>query len=77
MAEALKKQQIEKYYQSISWHSLFAGMGIFPDVGEAHTEVAAEQAQRVRQLQQSLVRCAQNFKPHGEYLRETHGPAPA
>lgn len=68
ITEELKKQGIQQYYQSISWHSLLAGMGIFPDARITHDQVVAEQGDRLEQLQTFLDKCSLNFMPHRAYL---------
>jgi flavin-dependent dehydrogenase len=70
VGQELKNQGIDQYYQSISWHSLFAGMGIFPDATVANEEVEEQQSAKLSQLQGFLEKCSLNFRPHSTYLSE-------
>jgi 2-polyprenyl-6-methoxyphenol hydroxylase-like FAD-dependent oxidoreductase len=73
VAEELKKQGIEQYYQSISWHSLLAGMGIFPDATVTNDRIVTEQAARLATLRDFLAKCSLNFTPHRAYLEQAQG----
>lgn len=70
VSEELKKQGIEQYYQSISWHSLFAGMGIFPPATVTNDEVVGKQADALKKLRVFLDKCSLNFEPHRAYLED-------
>ena len=70
LSEEINTLGIQQYYQSISWHSLFAGMGIFPPAKVTNDEITGEQAAALQRLDHFLDKCAMNFMPHRAYLEQ-------
>jgi len=68
LAAEIDNQYIESYYPSISWHSIFAGMAIFPDEENLGKGTASDYKVDVGALNNLLNRSALNFDPHRQYL---------
>lgn len=64
LEEELKKLEIDRYYQAISWYSLFAGMGLYPDGATKGFRLMFN----INQIDSFLENCSLNFKSHKEYL---------
>ncbi len=56
----LKELQIERYYQPISWYSLFAGMGVYPDGPLSNAKLNFD----IKKIDDFLENCSLNFKAH-------------
>ncbi|KZN68286.1 tryptophan halogenase [Pseudoalteromonas luteoviolacea CPMOR-1] len=68
LSDELDRQDIDKYYPSVSWHCLLAGYGIYP---EQHQLVAASQAANkyeMSQVREYIRRCGLNFTDHRTQL---------
>ncbi len=72
----VQEQDISRYYNTISWHCLLAGYGVFPDGGyrpprdgESRYDLAA--------IGDFVSRCALNFRPHVEQLAALREPSAA
>jgi len=52
---------IDKYYTPMSWHSIFAGYGVFPDQDRLATGSAKAHRYNLEELHQFLEKCCLNF----------------
>ncbi len=64
----VQEQQIAQYYNTISWHCLLAGYGLFPEGPYRAPRDAAERRYDVAEIVDFVKRCALNFRPHTEQL---------
>jgi hypothetical protein len=70
LAAEIERQDIEQYYASISWHSIFAGMGIFPDQDQMGRGVISDYRVSVDAVQALLNFTAKNFYSQYQYIAE-------
>ena len=66
----IQEQQISQYYNTISWHCLLAGYGLFPDGGYRPPQGASETRYDMAAIEDFVRRCALNFRPHTEQLEK-------
>ena len=69
----IQRQDISQYYNTISWHCLLSGYGVFPD-GSYRPPKPEETRYEMAAIDDFVARCALNFRPHTEQLaalRET------
>lgn len=68
LTEELKRQKIENYYPTISWHCLLAGYGIYPSKDAL---AAQEDSPRVKldEIREFIRRCSLNYAPHMDLLK--------
>ena len=70
LAVELRRGQIGQGYPAVSWYSLMAGMGIFPDSQDLRPPRADEQPFDLQELDDLLQRSAQNFPDHAALLAD-------
>lgn len=63
----IQRQGISRYYNTISWHCLLAGYGLFPDQ-ELRKPDGAEDRFDLAEIDDFVARCALNFRNHAEQL---------
>lgn len=68
LAAEIENQGIERYYRSISWHSIFAGMGIFPDEDKLSKGTGSDHKVDLNELNDFLTRSALNFDTQSQFL---------
>jgi 2-polyprenyl-6-methoxyphenol hydroxylase-like FAD-dependent oxidoreductase len=68
IAAEIESQGIARYYKSISWHSIFAGMGIFPEPERLRAGTVADNQVDFEKLEDFLTRSALNFDPQSQFL---------
>jgi len=68
LATEIDNQGIAQYYRSISWHCIFAGMGIFPNDAELGRGSLADYQMDVNAVNTLLNFSALNFDPQSQYL---------
>ena len=66
-AEILR-QGISKYYDTISWHCLLAGYGLFPPRESLEPGGPGYRGHDMAQIADFVARCGLNFRPHREQL---------
>jgi hypothetical protein len=67
---ALEELKIGDYYNTLSWHCLLAGYGIFPP-GPYRTPTGPKETRHsLAQIADYVQRCALNFRPHAEQLQD-------
>lgn len=74
LSAEVSRQQIARYYNTVSWHCLLAGYGLFPEGDYRPPRDHAETRYDIAQIEDFVARCALNFPPHAEQLgklRET------
>lgn len=64
----IQRQGISRYYNTISWHCLLAGYGLFPDQGLRKPGVDAEERYDLAEIDDFVARCGMNFRDHAEQL---------
>ncbi|OCQ22629.1 tryptophan halogenase [Pseudoalteromonas luteoviolacea] len=68
LSDELDRQDIDKYYPSVSWHCLLAGYGIYP---EKHQLIAGNESANihdVEKIRDYIRRCGLNFLDHRAQL---------
>ena len=68
LTEELKRQQIENFYPTMSWHCLLAGYGIYPAKEGLQLRNAEAHAAKLGEVREFIRRCALNYTPHMEAL---------
>ncbi|GAA0345904.1 tryptophan 7-halogenase [Bowmanella denitrificans] len=66
----LRRMGVTKYYTSVSWHCLLAGMGIFPEQDTLRAPHPNERQVNMSIVGDFLHRCSLNFDPHIEQLKK-------
>ncbi|MBN7820653.1 tryptophan halogenase family protein [Bowmanella yangjiangensis] len=64
----LRRLGVTKYYTSVSWHCLLAGMGVFPAQSQLRPPYPNETQVNMALINDFLHRCSLNFDPHREQL---------
>lgn len=64
----IREQDISHYYNTISWHCLLAGYGVFPDGPYRQPASPAERRYPIAEIEDYVTRCALNFRAHAEQL---------
>ena len=64
IADGVSEQSIGKGYPVVSWYSIMAGMGIFPDANSLRPPSAAEARYRMEEIDDLLNRSQANFPDH-------------
>ena len=68
LTQEIQRQDISRYYNTISWHCLLAGYGLFPD----HTTLTAVGEDKkicdLSKIDEFIRRCALNFEKHSTQL---------
>ncbi len=62
------RQDIAGYYDTISWHCLLAGYGVFPPRESLRPAGPGEQVADPAEIAEFVTRCASHFRPHHEQL---------
>jgi 2-polyprenyl-6-methoxyphenol hydroxylase-like FAD-dependent oxidoreductase len=70
LSEEIGRQDISRYYNTISWHCLLAGYGVFPDKHSLKPPPEDQQAHDLDRIDDFVRRCALNFAKHSEQLSE-------
>jgi 2-polyprenyl-6-methoxyphenol hydroxylase-like FAD-dependent oxidoreductase len=68
LSAEIERQNIGAYYNTISWHCLLAGYGIFPNAPYRSPGDSREAGCDMHMIDDFVARCALNFKPHSEQL---------
>lgn len=66
LTEEIQRQDIARYYNTISWHCLLAGYGIFPE--RLRPAGPDDQAYDLSKIDDFVQRCASNFTSHSQQL---------
>lgn len=69
LSQELRRQKIARYYQSTSWHVIFAGMGIYPLQQSLKPLSANVQNFDLTEIDTFLQRCVMNFDEHKSHLK--------
>ncbi|MDX1515511.1 MAG: tryptophan halogenase family protein [Woeseiaceae bacterium] len=70
----VREQDISHYYNTISWHCLLAGYGLFPDGPYRRPSSPADSRYPLADIEDYVTRCALNFRPHSEQLEAIMKP---
>lgn len=68
LTKDLRQQDIDKYYVPISWHVIFAGMGVFPDQSKLKAPGSDLKNFDLSEVDEFIKRCSVNFVPHAQHL---------
>jgi 2-polyprenyl-6-methoxyphenol hydroxylase-like FAD-dependent oxidoreductase len=68
LSAEIERQQISEYYNTISWHCLLAGYGVFPNQTYRAPTGPQENRYDLRLIDDFVARCGLNFPPHAEQL---------
>lgn len=68
LSDELHRQDIDKYYPSVSWHCLLAGYGIYPEQSQLIAGNEAANKYDLSQVQDYIARCGLNFEDHRAQL---------
>lgn len=68
LTQELRRQDIDKYYIPISWHAIFAGMGIFPEQSSLITPPSELKSFDLDEVDEFIKRCTLNFVEHEKHL---------
>ena len=74
LGETIAQLDIGKYYNSLSWHCLFAGYGTFPSDAQITSPGDDILVIDVERIDDFLARCAMNFRDHQVLLRAMKPP---
>jgi len=69
LTEELKRQNIEHFYPTMSWHCLLAGYGIYPAKAGLQTRDAELHQGKLAEIHEFIRRCSLNYAPHMEVLK--------
>jgi len=64
----LRRQKLEDYYPSTSWHCLLAGYGVYPAREGLHARDTELHQAKLNEIREFIRRCALNYAPHMEVL---------
>jgi hypothetical protein len=70
LSAEISRLDITKYYSAISWHSLLAGYGVFPDETKISPPGNDIMLHDMSEVDNFLNRCAMNFNDHADILAE-------
>ena len=70
----LQRQGIERYYAAASWHCLLGGYGQYPPPQRLIPPSAKAARYDMARIRDFVQRCALNFPPHDQALREIRVP---
>jgi len=68
LSEEIRRQDIGRYYNTISWHCLLAGYGVFPDRQSLRPVSEQERGYDLAKIDEFIRRCALNFDKHSTQL---------
>jgi len=68
LTEEIRRQDIAHYYNTISWHCLLAGYGVFPDQQSLRPTTEQERGYDLAKIDEFIRRCALNFDKHSTQL---------
>ena len=68
LTEEVKRQDIAQYYNTISWHCLLAGYGVFPGSETLRPTSEKEHGYDLAKIDDFVRRCALNFEKHSKQL---------
>ena len=68
LTEEIARQDIGRYYNTISWHCLLAGYGVFPDQQSLRPPAEKERGYDLAKIDEFIRRCALNFDRHSAQL---------
>ena len=68
LTEELKRQDVEQFYPTMSWHCLLAGYGIYPAKEGLQQRNAEMHAAKLDEVREFIRRCSLNYMPHLEAL---------
>jgi hypothetical protein len=72
LRQEIERQQIGRYFPSISWHCLLAGYGLFPEQSQLKPGNAEALKYNLASIRDFVQRCALNYQPHQEVLQKLH-----
>jgi len=64
----IERQRIGLYFGPMSWHCLFGGYGIYPDIAQLRPPEPREQPFDPARIADFIQRCTLNFPPHATVL---------
>lgn len=68
LTEELRRQKIETFYPTMSWHCLLAGYGIYPAKDGLQVRDAEKHQAKLGEIREFIRRCALNYEPHMQVL---------
>lgn len=68
LTEEIRRQDIARYYNTISWHCLLAGYGVFPDQAALRPPTEKDRRYDLAKIDEFVRRCALNFDQHNRQL---------
>jgi flavin-dependent dehydrogenase len=68
LTEELRRQDIENFYPTMSWHCLLAGYGIYPAEEGLQVRDAERHQAKLGEIREFIRRCALNYEPHMQVL---------
>lgn len=68
LTEELRRQEIENFYPTMSWHCLLAGYGIYPAKAGLQVRDAELHAAKLNEIREFIRRCSLNYSPHMQVL---------
>ncbi|WP_440053326.1 tryptophan halogenase family protein [Pseudoalteromonas sp. T1lg65] len=68
LSDELDRQDIDKYYPSVSWHCLLAGYGIYPEQSQLIKGNELANRYDVNKIKEYIRRCGLNFLDHRAQL---------
>lgn len=66
----LEQQGIDKYYTAMSWHSIFSGYGTYLPADKLRQGTAKAYQHNLQEIDDFIIRCGLNFRPHSEVLKQ-------
>ena len=70
LTDEIKRQKIEDFYPSTSWHCLLAGYGIYPAREGLQVRDAQLHQAKLDEIHDFIRRCSMNYMPHMELLEQ-------
>ncbi len=64
------RQKIDQYFAVVSWYSIMAGMGIFPDKEHLRPADMLQKTNNIEQIDNLIQRSLLNFRDHREVLMD-------
>jgi 2-polyprenyl-6-methoxyphenol hydroxylase-like FAD-dependent oxidoreductase len=73
LSEEVQRQDISHYYNTISWHCLLAGYGVFPERATLQAIGDDKKGYDLAKIDDFILRCALNFEKHSAQLSLSGG----
>ena len=64
------RQEIGQYFAVVSWYSIMAGMGIFPDRKDLRSADLGQRSGNMERIDDMIERSLLNFRDHREVLMD-------